>query len=116
MPHINSSDNTTRAQAERQAINTTIQGSAADIAKTSIIQFEKKLDKYYNKGRPTTDSNLEVNFVLHLHDEILLEVPELKLNKIAKILAASMENCVKLNVQLRVKLKAGKSWGTLKDM
>lgn len=58
----------------------------------------------------------DVKFVLHLHDELLFEVPEHKVQKVAKVLRISMENSAQLNIPLRVKLKAGKSWGTLQEI
>lgn len=100
-------------QAERQAINTTIQGSAADIAKSAILRMEKNIVKYREKLGIDPHS---VRLVLHLHDELLFEVPEEKAKKIAKILSITMENCVKLNVPLKVKLKIGRNWAELKEI
>lgn len=100
-------------QAERQAVNSTIQGSAADIAKSAILRMEKNITKYREKLGIEQQS---VRLVLHLHDELIFEVPEEKAKKIAKVLSVTMENCVKLNVPLKVKLKIGKSWGELKEV
>lgn len=100
-------------QAERQAVNSTIQGSAADIAKSAILKMEKNITKYRSKLGIEADA---VRLVLHLHDELIFEVPEDKAKKIAKVLSITMENCVKLNVPLKVKLKIGKSWGNLKEV
>lgn len=97
-----------RAQAERQAINTTIQGSAADIAKYAILRMERNLLKY----RAALQSDT-IDLVLHLHDELLYEVPSKKCDKVVKILKSSMENCAKLLVPLQVKVKKGKSWGIM---
>ncbi|XP_037904628.1 DNA polymerase theta [Hermetia illucens] len=113
LPHITSTDETLKGQAERQALNTTIQGSAADIAKKAIIRTERNLEKY--RSRMGLDAD-DVKFVLHLHDELLFEVPEHKVQKVAKVLRISMENSAQLNIPLRVKLKAGKSWGTLQEI
>lgn len=109
MPDINSSDTRKRAQAERQAINTTIQGSAADIAKYAILKMERNLVKYQEKLKKIDD----IDLVLHLHDELLYEVPRKKANNVVKILKSSMENCAKLSVPLKVKVKMGDSWGTM---
>lgn len=57
-----------------------------------------------------------MQLVLHIHDELIFEVPEEKAKKIAKLLSVTMENCVKLAVPLRVKLRIGKTWGTLKEV
>lgn len=100
-------------QAERQAINSTIQGSAADIAKSAILRMEKNIERYREKLGLAEHS---VNLVLHLHDELIFEVPIEKARKIAKVLSLTMENSVKLTVPLRVKLKIGRSWGELQEV
>uniref|UniRef100_A0A1I8PUM1 DNA-directed DNA polymerase n=1 Tax=Stomoxys calcitrans TaxID=35570 RepID=A0A1I8PUM1_STOCA len=113
LEHINSSEASMKSQAERQAVNSTIQGSAADIAKSAILRMEKNITKYRTKLGIEPEA---VRLVLHLHDELIFEVPEDKAKKIAKVLSITMENCVKLNVPLKVKLKIGKSWGDLKEV
>lgn len=119
MPDINANSNPRkRAQAERQAINTTIQGSAADIAKYAILRMERNLLKYQNVLRTnvSNDPKTSISLVLHLHDELLYEVPCDKTKLVLKILKSSMENCAKLLVPLKVKLKSGQSWGSMKRM
>lgn len=117
LPHINNTvDATLRAQAERQAINTTIQGSAADVAKYAMLRMERNLAKY----APTLichgdgSSPIAIHLVLHLHDELIYEIPDQMCRKAAKILKSSMENCAKLSVPLEVKIKCGNSWGQMK--
>uniref|UniRef100_A0A182MCT4 DNA polymerase theta n=1 Tax=Anopheles culicifacies TaxID=139723 RepID=A0A182MCT4_9DIPT len=111
LPAISSENAAERAEAERQAVCTTIQGSAADILKNAIVRMRRNLGKYRNV-LPLG----EIRLVLHMHDELIYEVPRKQLPKVAKILKSSMENCAKLSVPLRVKLKAGSSWGTLQDL
>ncbi|XP_068152426.1 DNA polymerase theta [Drosophila tropicalis] len=113
LEHINSGELQMKNQAERQAINSTIQGSAADIAKSAILRMEKHLLRYRERLGIAEKS---VNLVLHLHDELIFEVPEDKAKKIAKVLSLTMESCVKLSVPLKVKLKIGRSWGALKEV
>uniref|UniRef100_A0A1A9W5U6 DNA polymerase theta n=1 Tax=Glossina brevipalpis TaxID=37001 RepID=A0A1A9W5U6_9MUSC len=113
LENINNAEISIKNQAERQAVNSTIQGSAADIAKNAILRMEKNIIKYQQKLGLDKGA---VRLVLHLHDELMFEVPEDKVKKIAKVLRLTMENCVKLNVPLKVKLKTGKSWGQLKEM
>ncbi|EDW83667.2 uncharacterized protein Dwil_GK13557 [Drosophila willistoni] len=113
LEHINSGELQIKNQAERQAINSTIQGSAADIAKSAILRMEKHLLRYRERLGITENS---VNLVLHLHDELIFEVPIDKAKKIAKVLSLTMESCVKLSVPLKVKLKIGRSWGALKEV
>lgn len=116
LPLINSTtDIGNRNKAERQAINTKIQGSAADIAKYAMIRMERNLRKYQDRVKINMPNNpaSSVQLVLHLHDELIYEIPADKLSSIMKILRSSMENCAQLNVPLKVKMKTGQSWGTM---
>ncbi|KAH8407953.1 hypothetical protein KR222_005001, partial [Zaprionus bogoriensis] len=113
LDHINSGEPQLKSQAERQAINSTVQGSAADIAKTAILRMEKNIDRYRQQLGLAEHS---VNLVLHLHDELIFEAPVEKARKLAKVLRLTMENSVKLTVPLRVKLKIGRSWGELREV
>ncbi|OQA21813.1 MAG: DNA polymerase I [Actinobacteria bacterium ADurb.Bin346] len=89
-----------RSLGERLAVNTPIQGSAADIMKLATVLLDKKL-------RLTgTDSNI----ILHVHDEIVLELKNEDADKVRAIVLDSMENCITLKVALKVDLKAGKNW------
>lgn len=113
LDQIDSPEPQVRSQAERQAVNSTIQGSAADLVKKAFVKVEQGFLKYISK----VGCNLpDINFVLHLHDELLFEVPEDKARKISKIIKFSMENSVRLSVPLKVKIKVGKSWGELKEI
>lgn len=105
-PAIKSENSSERSQAERQALNTCIQGSASDLVKNAILRMGRNMRKHNIEG---------CELVLHLHDELFYEVPETKLKEAAKILIQSMQNCVKLNVPLLVKLKAGPCWGEMKN-
>lgn len=112
LPNIESDAFSTKNQAERQAINTTIQGSAADIAKYAIIRMNKNLKKIDN----LCQTNNRVELVLHMHDELIYEVPINLVVRIANVLKHSMENCVQLDVPLKVKVKTGKNWGELNEI
>lgn len=114
LPNLKSENTNDQRQAERQAVNTTIQGSAADIAKHALIRMEKNLLKY-EKDLGLFSKNY-VDLVLHLHDELVYEVPADKVMKVAKVLKHSMENCIKLSIPLRVKMKIGRSWGELTEI
>lgn len=106
LPAIKSEDSKERSQAERQALNTCIQGSASDLVKNAILQMDRNIRK----------QKLECcDLVLHLHDELFYEVPQKNLKEAAKILIHSMQNCVKLTVPLLVKLKSGSNWGEMKE-
>lgn len=111
-PDINAFDKPVkRAQAERQAINTTIQGSAADIAKYAMVRMELNLQK-----NASLLQNKNVELVLHLHDELLYELPVDKSDLVIKILKLSMEKCVQLSVPLKVKVKKGTDWASMKTI
>ena len=89
-----------RSLGERIAINTPIQGSAADIMKlATVILFNKLLDLKY-----------DCNLILHVHDEIVLELKEKDLADIKEVVTDSMENCVELKTGLKVDIKTGKNW------
>jgi DNA polymerase theta len=106
-PEINSKDAGQRSQAERRAFNTCIQGSASDLVKSAMIRMEKNI-----KLRNLEDCKL----VLHMHDELLYEVPSEKMIDAARLLIESMENCVVLKIPLKVKVKSGKNWGEMTEM
>ncbi|CAG4991657.1 unnamed protein product [Parnassius apollo] len=95
-----------RSAAERQAVNTTIQGSAADIAKAAMCAVDKKIDHYDFKPR----------LILQMHDELIYELPERDSIQFAKVLKQVMEDTVSLKVPLPVKMKSGYSWGSLKEI
>jgi DNA polymerase-1 len=97
---LSSSNFNIKNLGERLAINTPIQGSAADIMKLSTILLYKNLKK----------EHIQSNIVLHVHDEIVLEFREEDTDKIKKIVKNSLENCMRLEVKLRVDLKFGSSW------
>ena len=96
---INSSNYHRRSFAERTAINSPIQGSAADIMKIAMIDV-------YNSLR---ESNLKVKMLLQIHDEIVFEAAKSDLDKVAKLVKEKMENAVKLKVPVIVDFKAGKN-------
>lgn len=104
LPDISSTNSSKRAKAERQAVNSTIQGSAADIAKMAMLAMEKCLQQ---KGWKN------VHLVLHVHDELVYEAPKGFVEDVVKKLKSSMEGCYSLNVPLRVKVKIGHDWGTM---
>ncbi|MGM0411244.1 MAG: DNA polymerase I, partial [Bacillota bacterium] len=97
---INSSNFHKRSFAKRAAINTPIQGSAADIMKMAMIDVYDYLK----------NTQYEANLLLQVHDELILEVKKEDLNKIAKDIKKIMEETVALSVPLVVDLQTGKNW------
>ena len=100
LKELGSSNVRIRSLGERFAVNTPIQGSAADIMKLSTVILFNKLKL----------NNIDSNIILHVHDELVLELKKRDLEKIKKIVIESMENCVSLKVKLRVDIKTGKNW------
>ena len=97
---INSRNGMIRSSAERNAINTPVQGSAADIIKLSMIKINKELKKY----------SLKSKLILQVHDELVFDVPLEEVDLIKKIIIDKMENAYKLKVPLTVDLGVGNNW------
>ncbi len=99
LPEINSSNYMRRSMSERMAINTPIQGSSADIIKIAMV----KLDEIYNFNE------IDIKLLLQIHDELIFEVPENKLEEVKLKIKDQMENSVKLKVPVTVDFKSGKN-------
>jgi DNA polymerase-1 len=100
IPEINSQNRMRREMAERTAINTPIQGSAADMIKLAMLSTYHKLHK----------ENLKSKILLQVHDELVLEVPESEEDMAHKILKEEMEGAMPLKVPLKVDMGWGKNW------
>jgi DNA polymerase-1 len=105
IPAINSRNKTEKAAAERVAVNTPIQGSAADIVKTAMLNLDKAL---HAKGDA---QNSPARLLLQVHDELILECPRAQAEAAAKLVKREMEQAVTLKVPLRVSVEIGKRWG-----
>lgn len=97
---INSRNKARQSQGERLAVNTVIQGSAADIIKMAMIELQKRLKQ----------EKLKANLLLQVHDELVLECPKKELEVVENILRQSMENIVSLKVPLTVGIHVGTNW------
>lgn len=100
IPELKSTNKNTRQLGERLAINTPIQGSAADIIKISMLNIWKRLRK----------EQLRTKMLLQVHDELLFEVPLEEKNKVKTLVKEEMENTIKLTVPLKVDIEIGKNW------
>ncbi|XP_019189918.1 PREDICTED: helicase and polymerase-containing protein TEBICHI isoform X1 [Ipomoea nil] len=109
-----------KSKAQRQAVNSICQGSAADIIKIAMISVHSAIVKDIPKSR--SNSALPENFdmlkgrcriVLQVHDELVLEADPSVVKEAAMLLRTSMENAASLLVPLRVKLMVGRTWGSL---
>jgi DNA polymerase-1 len=108
IPTINSPNKTEKAAAERIAVNTPIQGTAADIVKLAMIDMDKMLTGL-NEGR---DNDKRWQLLLQVHDELILEGPEAEAEETARIVRGVMEKAAVLSVPLRVTAETGKRWGS----
>jgi DNA polymerase-1 len=100
IPEIDSTNGNVRQNAERMAINTTIQGSAADLIKVAMINIQKDL----------SSKNLNTKMILQVHDELVFEVPQGELEEIKKLVEKRMESALKLDVPVKVDMGYGKNW------
>lgn len=100
LPDINSKNFTRRSFAERTAMNTPIQGSAADIIKLAMNAVQEEIEKRQLKSR----------LLVQVHDELVLEVPAGEKEEIEKLLKDTMEHIVDLSVPLVVDIHSGANW------
>ncbi len=101
IPEIQSKNPAIRAAAERLAINTPLQGTAADLIKMAMIQVDNYLREHPHQGM----------MILQIHDELLFEVPDHKAEKLGSKIKNIMEGIFQLNVPLIVDISIGKNWG-----
>jgi len=104
LPELKSDTQNIRENGKRMAVNTIIQGTAAEIIKIAMINI-------YNKIKQTDNKML-----LSVHDEIIFEYPLNEEKKIIKIVSNEMKNAVKLRVPLEVSVKTGKNWGEMVEI
>lgn len=100
IPELESSNKMIQSFGERIALNTPIQGSAADIIKIAMIKVYKKLKEY----------NLKSKLILQVHDELIIDAEINELMIVQQILREEMENAVKLSVPLKIDMNTGVSW------
>ncbi|MCK3882713.1 DNA polymerase I [Streptococcus suis] len=100
LPEINSRNFNIRNFAERTAINSPIQGSAADILKVAMINLDKAIE----------EAGLSTRMLLQVHDEIVLEVPKAELETVKKLVKETMESAIALSVPLIADENDGQTW------
>ena len=105
LPDINSPHGGLRQAAERMAINTPVQGTAADMIKVAMVRINDKLQM----------SNVKCRMILQVHDELVFEGPKDELEKVKQIVKEEMENALALKVPVRVDLGAGPNWAEAKS-
>jgi len=117
LDEIQSEDNGKRAQAERQAVNTIIQGSAADLMKLAMLKMASRLMDWNKEGVNTGGTGIAPKLILQIHDELLFEVMA-NSGDVNRLKAAVLRCCagecerdLKLKVPLKMTCSVGKSWG-----
>ena len=106
IPEINSTNSGIRQFAERQAINTPIQGSAADLIKKAMIDIHREIQ---NLG-------LKSKLILQVHDELVFEVAESEVDLLIKLVRQKMEDCFTFNIPIKVVIKKGRNWLEMEEI
>jgi len=104
LPELNAPVGGARAQAERIAINTPIQGSAADLIKVAMIGLHRQIQQ----------RKIDAMMVMQVHDELLIEVKEEALHEAAEVAKQEMEGVATMRVPLKVELKWGSNWAEMR--
>lgn len=100
IPDLNSNNANKRSQAERFAVNTVIQGSAADLIKAAMINIHRRIENEFP----------DVKMILQVHDELVFELPSECADEVAKWITDEMTGAIKLDVPLKVDVNCGPSW------
>jgi DNA polymerase-1 len=100
LPEIHSSTVAIRQAAERMAINTPLQGTAADIIKVAMIHIQSRIE----------EQGLSTKMIMQVHDELVFEVPEEELQEVLPLIQNEMETVMDLSVPLKVSIHSGKNW------
>ncbi|WP_028594257.1 DNA polymerase I [Paenibacillus assamensis] len=100
LPEINASNFNLRSFAERTAMNTPIQGTAADIIKLAMVHMDKRMREMQLKSR----------MLLQVHDELVFEVPQDEVETMKKLVPEVMEQAIELSVPLRADVSTGSNW------
>jgi DNA polymerase-1 len=100
LPEINNKNQGIRQFAERQAVNTPIQGSASDLIKLAMLRIDAELKK----------KNLKSKMVLQVHDELVFDAPDEEAEEAAALVKSGMEDCFTLKVPVKAQIKKGRNW------
>ena len=104
LPELSSPNHNLRAFGERCAMNSPIQGTAADIIKMAMIAVDRELRA----------SGLRAKLILQVHDELIVEAPEDEVERVKSLLRSCMEGVVQLKVPLKTDISVGGDWRACK--
>jgi DNA polymerase-1 len=100
LPDIHSPATAIRQASERMAINTPLQGTAADIIKLAMIHIQNRIEEL----------GLSTKMIMQVHDELVFEIPEEEIQKAIPMIQNKMETVMELSVPLKVSIPSGKNW------
>jgi DNA polymerase-1 len=100
LPEINSQTMAIRQASERMAINTPLQGTAADMIKVAMIRIQNRLEEFH----------LSTKMIMQVHDELVFEVPEGEMESTLPMIRDEMETVMELSIPLKVSIYSGKNW------
>jgi len=100
LPDVHSPGTSIRQAAERMAINTPLQGTAADIIKVAMIRIQNRIEEL----------GLSTQMIMQVHDELVFEIPEEEIPKALPMIQEEMETVTNLSVPLKVSIHSGKNW------
>ncbi len=106
IPEINNKNQAIRQFAQRQAVNTPIQGSASDLIKLAMVEIQRKIKA----------KNLQSRMVLQIHDELVFDMPRDEEGALVDLVRERMENVLKLEVPIRVEIKKGLNWLEMEEV
>lgn len=106
IPEITSKNNSLRMFAQRQAVNTPVQGSAADLMKLAMITIHQEMKK----------RGLASGILITVHDELVFDVPRTEEKELIPLIRQRMEHCLELSVPVKVNVKAGMNWLEMKEI
>lgn len=106
LPDIKNKNQAIRQFAQRQAVNTPIQGSASDLIKMAMVDIHARIADGKSGGR----------MIMQIHDELVFDVDRKRLNDFAAMVRERMEHVLKLDVPVRVDVKAGKNWSEMEEV
>lgn len=119
---IESNDRGKKNQAERQAINTVIQGSAADIMKVAMLNMARRLQEWQNGARKNHEDSVAPKMLLQIHDELLFELM-FREDDAKQLQEIALQSCCRdcetyfgLKVPLLLKCSCGLSWGGMREL
>ncbi|HLD82088.1 MAG TPA: DNA polymerase, partial [Patescibacteria group bacterium] len=113
IPELHSTMPMLRASGERMAVNTPIQGTAADMIKIAMIRIAHRLHSARTSAHVRAH---DAHMLLQVHDELVLEVRESSVKHIAKMVREEMESAMKLRVPIKVDAKFGNNWSEMKPV